>query len=88
MSAPGGARITRTPGSQSDNQIACQGATRSGVAAAQTVGGEGERGIVEALRVSPSAVEKYVTNIFSKLGLPPTDTDHRRVLAVLKYLGT
>jgi len=49
--------------------------------------GRSNNGIVEALRVSPSAVEKYVTNIFSKLGLPPTDTDHRRVLAVLKYLG-
>ena len=34
------------------------------------------------------AVEKYVTNIFIKLDLPPTNTDHRRVLAVLKYLGT
>ena len=49
--------------------------------------GRSNNGIVEALRVSPSAVEKYVTNIFSKLGLPPTDTDHRRGLAVLKYLG-
>jgi DNA-binding NarL/FixJ family response regulator len=43
---------------------------------------------METLKVSPSAVEKYVTNIFLKLGLPPTNTDHRRVLAVLKYLGT
>jgi DNA-binding NarL/FixJ family response regulator len=43
---------------------------------------------METLKVSPSAVEKYVTNIFLKLDLPPTNTDHRRVLAVLKYLGT
>jgi DNA-binding NarL/FixJ family response regulator len=50
--------------------------------------GRSNNGIVEALRVSPSAVEKYVTNIFLKLDLPPTGTDHRRVLAVLKYLGT
>ena len=50
--------------------------------------GRSNNGIVEALRVSPSAVEKYVTNIFAKLDLPPTDTDHRRVLAVLKFLGT
>jgi DNA-binding NarL/FixJ family response regulator len=48
--------------------------------------GRSNNGIVEALRVSPSAVEKYVTNIFAKLDLPPTDIDHRRVLAVLKYL--
>jgi len=50
--------------------------------------GRSNTGIVEALHVSPSAVEKYVTNIFIKLDLPPTGTDHRRVLAVLKYLGT
>jgi DNA-binding NarL/FixJ family response regulator len=50
--------------------------------------GRSNNGIVEELKVSPSAVEKYVTNIFLKLDLPPTGTDHRRVLAVLKYLGT
>ena len=50
--------------------------------------GRSNNGIVEALKVSPSAVEKYVTNIFLKLDLPPTGTDHRRVLAVLKYLGS
>jgi DNA-binding NarL/FixJ family response regulator len=43
-------------------------------------------GIAEALGVSGSAVEKYVSNIFAKLDLPSTDTDHRRVQAVLKYL--
>jgi len=32
------------------------------------------------------AVEKHVANIFSKLGLAPPDADHRRVLAVLRYL--
>jgi DNA-binding NarL/FixJ family response regulator len=48
--------------------------------------GRSNNGICEALKVSPSAVEKYVGNIFTKLDLPPTDTDHRRVLAVLKFL--
>jgi DNA-binding NarL/FixJ family response regulator len=48
--------------------------------------GRSNNGIVEALRVSPSAVEKYVGNIFAKLDLPATHTDHRRVLAVLKFL--
>jgi len=50
--------------------------------------GRSNQGITDALKVSPSAVEKYVTNIFAKLDLPPTGTDHRRVLAVLKYLGS
>jgi DNA-binding NarL/FixJ family response regulator len=50
--------------------------------------GRSNNGITEALKVSHSAVEKYVSNIFTKLDLPPTDTDHRRVLAVLKYLGS
>jgi DNA-binding NarL/FixJ family response regulator len=50
--------------------------------------GRSNNGITEALKVSHSAVEKYVSNIFIKLDLPPTDTDHRRVLAVLKYLGS
>jgi DNA-binding NarL/FixJ family response regulator len=49
--------------------------------------GRSNNGIVEALRVSPSAVEKYVGNIFAKLDLPAIHTDHRRVLAVLKFLN-
>jgi len=49
--------------------------------------GRSNTGIAETLKVSHSAVEKYVSNIFAKLELPPTDTDHRRVLAVLKLLG-
>jgi DNA-binding NarL/FixJ family response regulator len=42
--------------------------------------------IAEALVVTEGAVEKHVTNIFSKLDLPATDDDHRRVLAVLTFL--
>ena len=48
--------------------------------------GRSNNGIVDALGVSHSAVEKYVSNIFTKLDLPPADGDHRRVLAVLKFL--
>ena len=48
--------------------------------------GRSNNGIVDALNVSPSAVEKYVSNIFAKLDLPPSNADHRRVLAVLKFL--
>lgn len=48
--------------------------------------GRSNNGIADALRVTPSAVEKYVGNIFTKLDLPPTDTNNRRVLAVLEWL--
>lgn len=44
--------------------------------------------IASALVISDRAVEKNVANIFTKLGLAPSDTDHRRVLAVLRYLGS
>lgn len=44
--------------------------------------------IAERLVVTGGAVEKHVRNVFLKLGLPPTDQQHRRVLAVLTYLGT
>lgn len=42
--------------------------------------------IAGALVVSEGAVEKHVANIFSKLDLPVSPADHRRVLAVLRYL--
>jgi DNA-binding NarL/FixJ family response regulator len=43
-------------------------------------------GIAKRLVVTEGAVEKHVTNIFQKLRLEPAETDHRRVLAVLRYL--
>ena len=43
--------------------------------------------IARELVITLGAVEKHVTNIFGKLNLPATDDDHRRVLAVLTYLG-
>jgi DNA-binding NarL/FixJ family response regulator len=42
--------------------------------------------IASSLVVSEGAVEKHIANIFSKLDLPASSTDHRRVLAVLRYL--
>jgi DNA-binding NarL/FixJ family response regulator len=48
--------------------------------------GRSNAAIAEALVVGDGAVEKHVSSIFTKLGLLPADSDHRRVLAVLRYL--
>jgi DNA-binding NarL/FixJ family response regulator len=48
--------------------------------------GKSNIGIAEELFVTEAAVEKHVTGIFQKLGLGPTPTEHRRVLAVLTYV--
>jgi DNA-binding NarL/FixJ family response regulator len=48
--------------------------------------GRSNAGIAAVLVVSDGAVEKHISNIFSKLTLAPADSDHRRVLAVLRYL--
>ena len=48
--------------------------------------GRSNRGIAEALVVTPHAVEKHVTSLFSKLGVSGATEDHRRVLAVLTFL--
>ena len=49
--------------------------------------GLGNTAIGEKLVISDGAVHKHVGNVFLKLDLPPTDSGHRRVLAVLAYLG-
>ncbi|WP_280222250.1 response regulator transcription factor [Nocardia neocaledoniensis] len=43
--------------------------------------------IAAAITVTERAVEKHIGNIFTKLDLPPSDTHHRRVLAVLRLRG-
>ena len=48
--------------------------------------GRSNAAIAAGLVVSPGAVEKHVASIFAKLGLPPSESDNRRVLAVLHYL--
>jgi DNA-binding NarL/FixJ family response regulator len=50
--------------------------------------GRSNSAIASSLVVGAGAVEKHINNIFTKLGLAPGDRDHRRVLAVLHYLGT
>jgi DNA-binding NarL/FixJ family response regulator len=49
--------------------------------------GRSNSAIAEELVVTERAVEKHVTSIFGKLDLAPTQQDHRRVLAVLRYVG-
>ena len=48
--------------------------------------GRSNGAIARELVVSDGAVEKHVSNILTKLDLPPTEHDHRRVLAVLRWL--
>jgi DNA-binding NarL/FixJ family response regulator len=48
--------------------------------------GRSNTAIAEHLVLAYSSVEKHVTHIFAKLGLPPAAGDHRRVLAVLRFL--
>jgi DNA-binding NarL/FixJ family response regulator len=48
--------------------------------------GRSNQGIADELVVTPPAIERHVTSIFSKLGVHQAPGDHRRVLAVLKYL--
>jgi DNA-binding NarL/FixJ family response regulator len=49
-------------------------------------GGSSNQGIADKLVITLRAVEKYVSSIFGKLGLPSTGTESRRVLAVLAFL--
>jgi len=49
--------------------------------------GRSNGAIAAQLVVSDGAVEKHINSIFAKLGLAPADQDHRRVRAVLRYLG-
>jgi DNA-binding NarL/FixJ family response regulator len=50
--------------------------------------GRSNAAIASALVVSEGAVEKHVANIFTKFDLPVTQSDHRRVLAVLRFLDS
>ena len=48
--------------------------------------GRSNSAIAERLLISAGVVEKHVASIFSKLGLAPSDSDNRRVIAAIKYL--
>lgn len=53
----------------------------------QIVEGKNNAAVAEALVLSQRAVEKHISSLFSKLGLAEDDSTHRRVKAVLMYLG-
>ena len=59
---------------------------REGEVLALMAEGLSNAGIAQRLVVTEGAIEKHVTSIFQKLRLEPAQTDHRRVLAVLRYL--
>ena len=71
-----------------------EGRSNAGIAAGLVVtAGPVERGpgFVTASVLDPFGnvfAYKHVANIFDKRGLPPDETDNRRVLAVLRYLGS
>ncbi len=48
--------------------------------------GLSNQAIAERLVITLRSAEKYVSSIFTKLGLPDTGSEHRRVLAVLEFL--
>ena len=50
--------------------------------------GLSNNGIAQKLVISDGAVEKHISNVFTKLDLEPVDTAHRRVLAVVTFLGS
>jgi DNA-binding NarL/FixJ family response regulator len=50
--------------------------------------GRSNAGIAEALVVTPRSVEKHIASIFTKLDLPPSSSENRRVLAVLRHLDS
>ena len=60
--------------------------TREREVLAQVAEGRSNSGIAHRLYISEGAVEKHVRSILTKLELPASDEDHRRVLAVLAFL--
>jgi DNA-binding NarL/FixJ family response regulator len=70
-----------------DNGPLSQLSTRERAVLALMAEGRTNHGIADELDITPSGVEKHVASIFGKLGLPPAESAHRRVLAVVTWLG-
>jgi DNA-binding NarL/FixJ family response regulator len=79
------AELMQTRGSRSHGELAALTPREQEVLSLMAEG-RTNTAIARALVVTQGAVEKHISNIFSKLDLPHTDDDHRRVLAVLTYL--
>ena len=78
--------VTQLMGASRRNETLGRLSAREREVLALMAEGRSNSAIAATLVVSEGAVEKHVANIFSKLDLPVTSSDHRRVLAVLKYL--
>jgi DNA-binding NarL/FixJ family response regulator len=78
--------VSRMLGRRADQSPLAELTPRERDVLAAMAEGKSNMGIAEELFVTEAAVEKHVTGIFSKLGLGPTVTEHRRVLAVLTYV--
>jgi DNA-binding NarL/FixJ family response regulator len=70
---PGGPLDTLTPREREVIQLIAEGLSNPAIA--------------DRMGITLRSAEKHVSSIFSKLGLPDTGTEHRRVLAVLRFLG-
>ncbi len=77
--------VSQLMGARRDEPLAALTAREREVLALMAEG-QSNAAIARTLFVTDGSVEKHVTNIFAKLGLPPSEDHHRRVLAVLRYL--
>jgi DNA-binding NarL/FixJ family response regulator len=80
------AELMRTRSDSSDDAGLASLTPREGEVLALMAGGRTNAAIARELVVTSGAVEKHVSSIFGKLGLPASNDDHRRVLAVLAFL--
>ncbi|MEV4636954.1 response regulator transcription factor [Actinoplanes sp. NPDC049548] len=93
----GAVRRVAAGGTAMDAEVVAQLLARRGPLAALTARerevlghmaqGRSNGAIAGRLAITDKAVSKHINNIFTKLGLPPSEDDNRRVLAVLTYLN-
>ena len=80
--------VTQLMGASRRHDSLARLSTREREVLALMAEGRTNAAIATTLVVSEGAVEKHVTSIFTKLNLPASQLDHRRVLAVLHYLDS